>query len=395
MRQRRGLAAFLLVLLLCSITALPAGAVDTGQITFAAEEPDANGCFTMTLRVANAKFHAFQFVLRYDKNTVIPVSWKDGAATESFSDFAKPAPDTAWMATIGTEVDTKAGLIDFTGYVTPGESPVVDREKIDGAANLGETGHELFSFRFKRVGTEPVKIEIGSRDTGTAYREYLPDGGGLAFAGERQPAKITISLPKSLGTTTTVDAATDSPVTPPTTPATPPQETIAPIDTTQRLRGTIILQIDNYAAAADGALVRIDPTNKAVVPLLQEGRTYVPIRFIAEYFGAQVHWESATRSAVIEQGGKVIKMPIDSKTFTVDGVKKTMDAAAQLREGRTMVPIRFVAEALGKAVEWDKNLHVAVIAPGDAPWIPGGAAETAAGGDVLVLLSPLVRDLIG
>jgi hypothetical protein len=136
---------------------------------------------------------------------------------------------------------------------------------------------------------------------------------------------------------------------------------------TQRAENTIILQIGNYAAAKDGALCHIYPGEKQVTPYIKtdengSGRTMVPVRFVAEALGATVGWDGDTETVTITLDGSVVEMVIGSTSYTVDGVEETMDAAAEIQDcgdgsgnGRTMVPMRFVAEALGKAVYWTRS----------------------------------------
>ncbi|RJX22205.1 MAG: copper amine oxidase N-terminal domain-containing protein [Desulforudis sp.] len=81
-------------------------------------------------------------------------------------------------------------------------------------------------------------------------------------------------------------------------------------------------------------------------------RTYVPLRFVSEALGAEVDWDGPKQTAIVKKDGKVITMKIGSKTPTVDGKTKTLDAPAVLMNGRTMVPLRFVSEALGTKVDW-------------------------------------------
>jgi len=83
----------------------------------------------------------------------------------------------------------------------------------------------------------------------------------------------------------------------------------------------------------------------------ENSRTLIPVRFVAETMGASVSWNEETQSAVIEGNGVTVTVPIGSDTITVmeDGSTSTvtMDTAAVIREERTYVPIRYVAEALG------------------------------------------------
>lgn len=85
-------------------------------------------------------------------------------------------------------------------------------------------------------------------------------------------------------------------------------------------------------------------------PFIQDARTYVPLRFVSEALGGDVDWDG--KAATVKRKGKNIVMNIGSTHPTVDGKSVTIDAAAQLVNGRTMVPLRFVSEALGAKVEW-------------------------------------------
>ena len=83
----------------------------------------------------------------------------------------------------------------------------------------------------------------------------------------------------------------------------------------------------------------------------ENSRTLIPVRFVAETMGAAVSWNQEAQTAVIEQSGITVSVPIGSDTITVTENGETsavkMDTAALTREERTYVPIRYVAEALG------------------------------------------------
>jgi hypothetical protein len=85
-------------------------------------------------------------------------------------------------------------------------------------------------------------------------------------------------------------------------------------------------------------------------------RTLIPVRFVAETMGAEVEWDQKAQAAIIEQDGISITVPISSDTISVtrDGNTSAvmMDTAAIIREERTYVPIRYVAEALGAWVSY-------------------------------------------
>lgn len=117
---------------------------------------------------------------------------------------------------------------------------------------------------------------------------------------------------------------------------------------------SLMLAIDEPKAVNDNVLVRIDNDNENVAPYIAEGnRTLVPLRFISEAFGAEVEWDDAIRAITIKTADKEIKMTADKAEYTVNGEAKTLDVAATITESRTFVPLRAVAESLGKKVYWN------------------------------------------
>lgn len=98
----------------------------------------------------------------------------------------------------------------------------------------------------------------------------------------------------------------------------------------------------------DGRYVATD-----VDPYVSNGRTYLPLRAAAESMGAAVTWDNNTRSATVSKDGIVIRCTVGSTVFTVNGVSRYNDAAPQIVGGRTMLPIRPIAEALGGSLAWD------------------------------------------
>ena len=94
-------------------------------------------------------------------------------------------------------------------------------------------------------------------------------------------------------------------------------------------------------------VVNSDVKEIAAAPMIQDGRTFVPFRALAEAFGADVEWVEATQSVVAELNGVKVVMNIGENAYTVDGVAKTADVAPFINGASTMVPVRFVAEAFG------------------------------------------------
>lgn len=85
-------------------------------------------------------------------------------------------------------------------------------------------------------------------------------------------------------------------------------------------------------------------------PYISSSRTYVPLRALAEVFGAQVNWDGATRTVTVSDGTNTVQMVIGSTDYSVNGQQKTMDVAPEITGDRTYMVVRYVAEALGYGV---------------------------------------------
>lgn len=121
------------------------------------------------------------------------------------------------------------------------------------------------------------------------------------------------------------------------------------------------LVIGSSNARVNGKVVKIAD----VVPYINaEERTMVPLRFIAEMFGCKVDYEEESREITITGGNTVIKMTVGDKNYTVNGSAFEMDTIPVTENERTLVPVRMVAEAFDKKVEYYNGL--VVIAEQDA-----------------------------
>lgn len=82
-------------------------------------------------------------------------------------------------------------------------------------------------------------------------------------------------------------------------------------------------------------------------PYIKGGRTMLPLRYVAEALGYRVAWLSETRTAVIMDIGLRVEIPVDSSFIIVNGVKYTSDVKPEMRKNRIMLPIANIARALG------------------------------------------------
>lgn len=107
---------------------------------------------------------------------------------------------------------------------------------------------------------------------------------------------------------------------------------------------SVVMTIGSTETLVNNEIVSID-----AAPYVKADRTYVPLRALAQDFGAKVNWDEETNDITVEANGQTIILKADETTYTVNGEEKTMDVAPELdtEANRVLVPVRFVAEALG------------------------------------------------
>lgn len=122
-----------------------------------------------------------------------------------------------------------------------------------------------------------------------------------------------------------------------------------------------ILLLFTTGASAEPPLVILDGQTlifEDVQPIIQDGRTLVPLRTIFESLGAEVSWDEESRTVRAKKGQNIISLQI-AKQFAVKNDEKiSLDIAPQIIDSRTMVPLRFVSESLGAKVEWYENARL-------------------------------------
>ncbi len=146
----------------------------------------------------------------------------------------------------------------------------------------------------------------------------------------------------------------------------------------------MFLSIQNFAVELPLRVV-VNGT-KIVFPDAQpfidaQGRTQTPARFIGEALGATASWDAPAQKATFEKGGKKLILYIGKKEYDINGQKKQMDTAASLKNNRTFVPARYVAEAFGATVKWDSAIKTVYIETNKVPepTITPGDTENIAG----------------
>ncbi len=109
----------------------------------------------------------------------------------------------------------------------------------------------------------------------------------------------------------------------------------------------IILTIGSQKISVFGREIQND-----VAPKIVNDRTMLPIRIVAESLGGTVTWNGELQRVTIQKGADVILITIGADTAYVNGTAVKLDAAAFVENGRTYLPLRFVSETLGAQVAW-------------------------------------------
>ncbi len=121
------------------------------------------------------------------------------------------------------------------------------------------------------------------------------------------------------------------------------------------------------ARAARTVKVQVDGTELTSVSRLEGGVTYAALRDLLDAFGGwALRWDSASRTAVAASDAHRLTADPAAGTVTVDG--RVLSGRVYVERGRTYVPLRLVAEALGGRVRWDRRLQGAAVTSPGAPY---------------------------
>lgn len=92
-----------------------------------------------------------------------------------------------------------------------------------------------------------------------------------------------------------------------------------------------------------------------------QNRLLIPLRAVAEGLGAQVDWEPRSRRVTVKSSGTTLVFTLDSKVALVNGQERKMDTVPVIKNSRTVLPLRYAAEYLGAAVDWNGTMRRAVV----------------------------------
>lgn len=118
----------------------------------------------------------------------------------------------------------------------------------------------------------------------------------------------------------------------------------------------VVVATPSITIQIDGQLLKTD-----VPATIQDGRTMVPLRATFEALGIVVGWDAESRTVTGKKGDDLIKLVIDNIIAEVNDEVVFLDVPATIKEGRTLVPVRFIAESTGASVEWEARTRTVSI----------------------------------
>lgn len=130
----------------------------------------------------------------------------------------------------------------------------------------------------------------------------------------------------------------------------------SPSDGKERAVANAIVVVSQIPVFINGKRVYFDRS-----PVIKEGRVLVPLREMFEMLGASITWDPVTQTIIATKGNSTVQLTIGVKTALVNGIETTIDVPPVIEKGRTMVPLRFVSTALGSEVNWDNTTETIYI----------------------------------
>ncbi|MFM9414457.1 copper amine oxidase N-terminal domain-containing protein [Peptococcus simiae] len=250
--------------------------------------------------------------------TINPVK---GAAyyTVSYVSDGKTVADLTQKLPVGADFSAASELVlDFgKDTVEPGEkiAPKVYLKNKDGET-MDVSGRATFAY------------------AGDALEEKGREKGGFTVKNDKKYIGSQITVTAVDGTRAVTKTLTVG-------------KAVAPVE-----KKNVVLSINSKDMLVNGEKVLIDAP-----AVINNSRTFVPLRAVAEAFGVKVDYDNASRSITLTQGDKVVKMTVDNKAYTVNGLAHNMDVAPYIvaQAGRTMVPARFAAEPFGFVADFTQN----------------------------------------
>lgn len=190
----------------------------------------------------------------------------------------------------------------------------------------------------------PAKIKIS--DVYVTADRNAPTGDVILYAADTASYSNLPGLTNAFNSTGRASFQYDTPA----SVAIAKNVTVPPVETTGGSgSGTFVIGSNIYTV--NGLTKVMD-----VAPYIKNSRTFVPYRYLALALGVaeeDIVWDAATQKVTVTKGENEVVATIGSTSLNVNGSAVTMDVAPEIVNGRTMLPARYLAEALGANVGWD------------------------------------------
>ena len=128
---------------------------------------------------------------------------------------------------------------------------------------------------------------------------------------------------------------------------------------------TVDTNVNNYNSGTSEEKIKVYVNGRRILfdadPMIVNGRTMVPVRAIFEALGATVTWDNNTRTATGVLGDTTINITIDQAYLLKNGEQVSLDSPALLSSGRTYVPVRAIAESYNCNVDWINDTKTVTI----------------------------------
>ncbi|RYG21812.1 copper amine oxidase N-terminal domain-containing protein, partial [bacterium] len=123
------------------------------------------------------------------------------------------------------------------------------------------------------------------------------------------------------------------------------------------LAAVSVANAQDISVTLDGQPVRFSGQQ----PVMVNNSVLVPLRGVFEEMGARVLWNQERQQVTAIKGDKTIRLVIGERFADIDGRAVRLNTPAQVRNGSTIVPLRFLSEALGAQVRWNPNNEMVMI----------------------------------
>lgn len=135
---------------------------------------------------------------------------------------------------------------------------------------------------------------------------------------------------------------------------------------TQQAQQDILIEINGeyirFIDSVDDVWMKEEyPYTSDTRPIMQDNRVYIPFRAVFEALGADVSYNASAKTVTAKRDSTTVSFTVGEAQYSKNGVTQQMDANVFVQDGRTFVPVRFAAQALGATVEWDSENRTVVI----------------------------------